>query len=402
MRKILSFVMVIMMVLSLAACNSNSSESSTDTQATPTTAATDAEATAAVTQAADAGAAVDTIAGTYPEEKVLIGVEIYDPTESETLEMQSYFEYLAQTMNVEFKYSEAIADADGEMKFIEDCVIAGAKGFIGYYNVSGTQQVQSVIDYGMYYYGMADNTEIYDTFGTNPLYLGSVNLGNSEYEGGKAMGEWVLAQGYDTVIYANGGADFGVQLFINRQNGFLDALKDSSVKVITVSGFPGDQFFADQAAALSTEGLDAVCASFNGLDFWAQPIASTGLSETVKLATIGSVTQNFVDAFSSGTVSLLAATDIQRFGFGVGIICNAVDGNADALKVDGKATNAAEDIWIIQNSDDCKALYDVQVNEKVYSVEDIMSLSVKVNPNASATTIADLLAGATMESLLSK
>lgn len=390
MKKMAALLLALMMVFSLTACKSNE----TTTEQVEDTTATVTEAVQETTDA------VETVATTYPEEKVLIGVEIYDPTDSEFLALQEYFGYLAENMNVEFKYSEAIADADGEMKFIEDCAMAGAKGFIAYYNVTGVEQPRAVIDYGMYYWGASEDEEIYSTFSADPLYLGSVNTGNGDYAGGHAMGEWVLEQGFDTVIYANGGADFGVPLFTARQQGFMEALEGSSVKIVTVSGFPGDQFFADQAAALGTEGLDAVCASFNGVDFWAQPIASAGLTDTVKLATIGSINQAYVDAFNGGSVSLVASANIQRFGIAIGMICNAVDGNADALKLDGAATNAPDDIWIVKSAEDCQKLFDLQNGEKVYTADEIKSLSVKVNPSANAQTITDLLASAKLENLL--
>ena len=403
MKKILAVIMVLVMVSSMVACgNKNAAEenSTTDTKATP--AVTEAAATPAVTEVEATPAATAVTPGSYPAEKVIIGVEIYDPTDSEFLEMQKYFEYLSETMNVEFKYSEAIKDADGEMKFIEDCAMAGCKGFIPYYNVSGIEQVKSVIDYGMYYWGMSENAEIYDAYSSDPMYLGSVNTGDSDYESGKAIGEWVLAQGFDTVIYANGGADFGVAQFVSRQAGFTDALKGSSVKVVTVSGFPGDQFFADQAAALGTEGLDAVCASFNGLDFWAQPIASAGLDKTVKLATVGSLNKNYVDAFSNGSVAFLAAANIQRFGLAIGMICNAIDGNADVLKTDGLATKLNASMWTFDNAEDCTTLYNIQANDKIYTVEDVMSLCKIVNPNVSATTLTDLVEKAKVENLIKK
>jgi hypothetical protein len=390
MKKFTALLLALMMVFSLTACKSN--ETTTEQTGDSTPAATQAPQ--------DATDAVDTVATTYPEEKVLIGVEIYDPTDSEFLALQEYFNYLSENMNVEFKYSEAIADADGEMKFIEDCAMAGAKGFLAYYNVTVAEQPRAVIDYGMYYWGASEDEEIYSEFVNNPLYLGSVNTGNGDYAGGHAMGEWVLEQGYDTVIYANGGADFGVPLFVARQQGFMDAMEGSNVKIVTVSGFPGDQFFADQAAALGTEGLDAVCASFNGVDFWAQPIASAGLKDTVKLATIGSINQAYVDAFKDGSVALVASANIQRFGIAVGMICNAVDQNADALKVDGAATNAPEDIWIVNSAEDCQKLFDIQQNEKVFDADAIKSLAVKVNPSASAQTITDLLASAKLDNLL--
>jgi hypothetical protein len=394
MKRIMSIICVLAMVFAMTGCKS-SSESNTGDQsnaaATPTS--------AAVADVTSAAAPTEAIAAQYPDEKVMIGVELYDPTESETLGIQKYFDYLAQTFNVEFKYSEAITDADAEMKFIEDCAIAGCKGFFGYYNVAGNEQASKVLEYGMYYYGGVANG-VYDSFKNEPNYLGQVSANGSDYDNGKALGQWVIDQGFDTVVYANGGADFGVAQFVDRQKGFLDAVGDK-VKVITVSGFPGDQFFADQAAALGTEGLDAVAASFNGVDFWAQPIASAGLTN-VKLGTIGSVNQNYVDAFNSGSLSFLVAGDPQAYGFAVAMICNAVDGNAEALKENGVATKYATPSWVIGSAEDCQKLFEVMENQRIFTPDDFKKIIVKLNPAANAQSVYDLADTGAMENVLSK
>ncbi len=90
----------------------------------------------------------------YPEETIKIAVEIYDPTDGEFLAMKDYFDYLTQTFNVEFTYSEAITSAEHELEFIENSAIAGADALLAYYNVSGVEQVAKALEYDMYYWGM--------------------------------------------------------------------------------------------------------------------------------------------------------------------------------------------------------------------------------------------------------
>lgn len=398
LKKVMVLFMVLALMSTMVACSKNE-EVSNDSSATNSEEKVTVEKD---TQGTTTEEAVVTVDEMYPAEKVLIGVELYDPTESSTIALKAYFDYLAETFNVEFKYSEAIADADQEMKFIEDCAVAGAKGFFAYYNVAGAEQINKVLEYNMYFYGASENTEIYDAFKENPLYLGSIDNGNFNYLGGGAMGEWVLANGFDKVIYANGGADFGVPIFVERQRGFLDALNGAAVEVITVSGFPNEQFFADQGAALSTEGVDAVVASFNGVDFWAQPIATAGLSDTIKLGTFGALNDDFVNAFETGLISLLASDNIQSFGFVVPIICNAVDGNAEALQKDGLATKAPGTPWIIDSAQKATAINDIMKNDKVFSAEDFIQLIVAKNPDANSETITELIKTGSINELLAQ
>lgn len=330
----------------------------------------------------------------YPEKTVKIGVELYDPTEVETLAMQDYFAELQKAgLNVEFIYSEALDSAEAELKFIDDCYNAGCQGILGYYNVAQGETVQRCVDYGMYYWGAAlDDTSVQEKFADNPYVLDMVGYGNGDYAGGYAIGQYFVESGAKKVVYASGGADFGVPMFVNRQLGFQDAIKDAGIEVITVSGFPGDAFFADQAAALS-EDIDGVAASFNGLDFWAQPIATAGKTENAPLATIGSITPDYAQAFEDGTVKYLVSGNIQRFGIGVALIVNAVDGNAEALQVDGKIGSYSAEMWVVDSVETAQTYLTLSEGAGVYRYEDLMTIIVNVNPDANADTLKALVEG---------
>lgn len=339
-------------------------------------------------------------AADYPVEKVMIGVEMSSLTDTDALQIMDYFDYLSQNMNVEFKYSEVIADADAEMDFIDECAISGCKGFITNYNVTGSEQASRVIDYGMYYYGMSEDEETYSQFQDEEYYLGSVNTGDTDYQCGYEMGKWCQDQGFKKVIYSNGGADFGVQMFIDRQQGFMDGVGED-MEVITVSGFPNDQFYADQANALAEDGVEAVATSINGVDYWVQPMETAGVSGKVKLASMGAVDEKMVQAFEDGSLSMMVGGgSIQKLGFGVGMICNAVDGNADALKLDGKACNDQVSVWMIDSPELAEEIYNIQENDKIYTADDVMSLCKNVNPDASHDTILELLDKAKLENLI--
>lgn len=396
MKKLLSVLLVLTLVMSIAGCKSTTEEKTGDATTTETTDAATTEAT--TTESTTTEATTEPVPTVYPAEKVLIGVELYDPTESETLEIQKYFAYLAENFNIEFKYSEAIQDAEQEMKFIEDCAIAGCKGFYGYYNVSGFEQVAKVEELGMYFYG--GTPEIYEVVKNDEMYLGVVTGNGSDYENGKALGQWVMDQGYTNIIYANGGADFGVGIFVERQAGFMEAI-DDSVNVTVVRGFPSDQFFADQAAALATPGLQAVVASFNGVDFWAQPIASAGLTD-VKLATIGAINENYKNAFENNQLSFLVAGNLQTVGFGVASILNAIDGNADVYKEEGTAINYSVPTFTISSADEIKTILDIQTNEKLFSADELKSLIVSLNPATNLDALKALADSKNKESVLAQ
>lgn len=383
MKKFLALILALVMVLSLAACGGDADAPANDTPAVQP----------------DAGGEAVQLPVAYPEKTVKIGVEIYDPTDSETLTMQAYFEELIKDgLNVEFIYSEAIASAEAEFQFIDDCYNAGCKGIIGFYNVAMGETVQKCVDYGMYYWGAAiDSQEVIEKFQDNPYVLDAISYGNGDYEGGYALGEYFGKLGAKKVIYASGGAAFGVPMFVNRFEGFKAAAEKYNLEYIEVAGFPSEAFFADQASALAQE-IDGVAASFNGLDFWAQPIAVAGKTETCPLATLGSINDAYVEAFNNGTVAFMSSTNVSRFALGVALIVNAVDGNAEALQNDGRIGIYASALWMLDSPE--AAAEANEVSRKVYHLEDLEQLIVKLNPNASAQTLADLVeASKTLEGI---
>ncbi len=381
MKKLLALILALVMALSLVACGApaDANKPADDGAATPPADAVEST--------------------TYPEKTVKIGVEIYDPTDGETIAMQEYFNALvADGLNVEFIYSEAIANAEAEAKFIDDCYNAGCKGMIGFYCIAMGEAVQKCVDYGMYYWGAGlDGAEVIEKFQDNPYVLDAVSYGNGDYDGGYALGEYFGEKGAKKVIYASGGADFGVPMFVGRREGFKAAAEKYGLEYIEVSGFPGDAFFADQAAALSEE-VDGVAASFNGLDFWAQPIATAGKTETVPLATIGSITQGYADAFKSGTVAFMSCSNVSRFALGVALIVNAVDGNAETLQENGRIGIYNSAMWNLTNADEAQTAADLSA--KVYELDHLKQLMVNLNPEASSKTLADLVeASKTLEGI---
>ncbi len=391
-KKLLAALLAATMVLGMTACGSGDSENAADKSDT----AESEQATEQSKEQTDEedGTQSAALPETYPEKTVKIGVELYDPTEVETLAMQEYFDALKEAgLNVEFIYSEALDSPESELVFIDDCYNAGCQGILGYYNLAMGETVQRCIDYQMYYWGAAmDYQEVVDQYGDSDYVLDIVSAGTNDYDAGYALGEYFVNAGAKKIAYASGGADLGVTMFVNRKSGFEDAIADSDIEVIDVAGFPGDAFFADQSAALS-EDIDGVAASFNGLDFWAQPIATAGKTETVPLATIGSITKEYVGAFEDGSVSLLFSGNGQRFGIGVALIINAVDGNAKALQVDGKIGSYISDMWKIDSADAAKEYYEVTQGDGVYRYEDLMSIIVNVNPDANADTLKALAEG---------
>ena len=352
---------------------------------------------------ADAGqAAADS---RYPAETIKICVETFDPADTQYQGVQQYLNSLAeQVFNVEYIYSEKIESPEQEIQFIENCAAAGAKGFIAYYNVSKAQAVAKATELQMYYWGTAEESDVYEANKTNPYYLGSVTLGSGDYDGMYAVTKAVLDQGRTRLVFANGGADFGVTMFVNRKAGFQAAVDEAksagkTIEVTEVPGFPNESWFAAQGAALAKD-IDAVVTSFSA-DVWVQPIAAANKTDQVIVGAFGAITDFYQQAFDSGLVSAIAAEPTERFGIAVAQIVNAVDGNAAALQDGGAPTNLPEELWVIKSKDEFAkvATFEAGDGRMEYS-KGLTQLVKNLNGDASVDTLKELIQAYSLQSIL--
>lgn len=401
-----------MAVVSVTGCGSTAASSgSADTQAAASTqAAQESEApaasaaTAASTEAAStASEAASTIKldRSFPEEEVKIGFEAYDTTDEQFLAFQSYLEYLTKYYNISFMYSESIASAEDELDFIDSCASAGCKAVIGYYNVAGEKAIQETIDQGMYYWG---TEQYYDKFADNDLYLGCYTFikdgdtKNGDYLGGYQLGYSLGKAGVKHTFYCNGGASMGIQMFIDRQTGFEDGIKaaqgegaeiqyDPSSDV--VEGWPGtDDFTAAVGAKLSGD-YDGAAVAFNAAALF-QPIADAGKADSIKVATIGEVSDTYYDAVQSGEIATVVY-DCEEIVFANAVpqILNAVTGHLDTTRgSDGKAGKILTNRWTITDADTYNAIYAYHDDGNYFiSAEDLANCLAGLNPDATFDSV---------------
>jgi hypothetical protein len=268
--------------------------------------------------------------------------------------------------------------------------------------VSKGQAVAKAAELGVYYWGLGDDPEVYPEYQSNPYFLGNVVNGNADYEGMYAVTKAILAMGKTKLIYANGGADFGIPFFVNRKAGFQAAVDEATaagatITVTEVPGFPNEAWFAAQGAALAGD-VDAVVTSF-GADVWVQPIAASGKTG-IAIGSFGAISDFYKQTFADGSVSAIVAEPTERFGLGVAQIINAVDGNADALEENGLATNAVQSVWVVTSADDFNTLYDYEQGAgRVELSKKLVDLIVKLNPDASLTTLTDLIKAYSLEAI---
>lgn len=354
-------------------------------------------------EAASAAAAAIKLDKSFPAETVKIGFEAYDTTDEQFLAFQSYLEYLTKYYNISFMYSESIASAEDELDFIDSCASAGCKAVIGYYNVSGEKAIQETIDQGMYYWG---SEQYYDKFADNDKYLGCYTFikdgdtQNGDYLAGYQMGYSLGKADVKHTFYCNGGASMGIQMFIDRQSGFEAGIKaaqaeGSSIKYDpssdVVEGWPGtDDFTAAVGSKLSGD-YDGAAVAFNAAALF-QPIADAGKAGSIKVATIGEVSDTYYDAVQSGEINTVVY-DCEEVVFAncMAQILNAVSGHLDTTRgSDGKAGKILTNRWTITDADTYDAIYSYHDDGNYFvSAEGLANCLTELNQAATFKTVAD-------------
>lgn len=377
-RKIIALLLVISLMFVFGAC-----QPGTETTVTQNTAGSETSAAAVK----------------VPAEKVKIGFVTFTTGAEQYRGIKKYFEYLSQNLNIEFIYSEAIGSAEKELNFIESCASAGCIGIIGYYNVARATSIQLAIDKGMYYYGVAEENDVYNAFLNNDHYLGGNYGGNAEYECGYEMGKALVDAGCKRLVYASGGADMGVQLFIDRQKGFKDALAEATAAgkdvqlVYDVKGWPNTPpYISEQTAALGIEGVDGVASSF-GIATWLQPINDLGLADKIKLSSNDSLSETLVAPFAEGRMAGVSIEQTSVHGIAIAIMINAYQGNLDITRnEEGNAPRIPLARWVATSNDEYQAYYNIETDGTwAVNAADVLSLIKSYDSTATYQKMIDLI-----------
>lgn len=394
-KKLIAVILIAIMVFGLIGCSNKAGDKDTSGSNGATEKETDVGETREEEGTNEGGFALD---GSWPAETIKIGFVAFDVTDEQFLNIQSYYEGLKEYFNIEFIYSESLDSAEDEMKFIENCAAAGASAIIGYYNIAEGEVVQLCEDKGMYYWGLANNPSVYEAFGDSEYYLGAYDNGDANYEIGYEMAKTLIQMGAKKMVYVSGGDEMGVDFFIDRRNGFYDAVSEAEgVEIIhKVPGWPGtDSFTAEQSLVLDME-FDALASSFSAA-LWFQPLASIGkLDGSIKMATVGNVSDMYYDAMNEGTVSaIMYECEEILFGNAIPMILNAVTGHMDANRnSEGKPSNFPADIWAVSDAEEFNTIFELHEDNKYFiTPEDIANCLVEYNKEANYETLVNTYSG---------
>ena len=345
MKKYLAMILAMVMVLALAACGS---------------------AAPAASEQAPAGDSGKT---------VKIGVLVADVSGEEALGFANYYRnYIQSNYNVEFSYTEQLADAAAEKAAIEKFAAQGYDAIISFSASDRATQLQTCIDNGLYYAvasGMLDDAQ-YEQFKTSEYFVGQIGPSmDTEYEAGYAMGKYFADQGAKKI--AMYGAFIPNPMHVFRAAGVLAGIGATYGGASEKDAIVG-QIFADQGIDLKkVESKDVELAGyFQGFGdttfdelfacIGAQPDAllSVGMATTfftqnlndagIAFSDIDSFTSANGEAMADGKLVYLAGKYSSSIGPVFAAVLNAVNGTP-VRDDEGNAISLSQDYLVATDAD---------------------------------------------------
>ncbi|MCF0229512.1 MAG: hypothetical protein HUJ76_07475, partial [Parasporobacterium sp.] len=340
---------------------------------------------------------------------IKIGMPCYDTTDEQFLAIQEYFNYIQENFNIQITYSESLQSPEDEFAFIQSCAAAGCKGIFGYYNIAEAESIKLASSLGMYYATPMNSWT--ESCHEDPFYVGGYQLvgdtgdtdKNGDYLAGYALGKSMGSQGFNHIAFCDGGASFGVPMFIDRKQGFLDGLKDAGYDKFTdadlVSGWPGTDDFAAKQTEVISGDYDAVVSSFNCL-MWIQPIMESG--KEIALAAIGEANETYKDFMDMGIIRCIVYDCEETvFGMYLPILVNAITGYTELTRTaEGTPLACPVTRWTIETPEQIDAIYEYHDAGNWFAPAEAVASTFKgINPDATLETY-DAVFNVTLEEAL--
>lgn len=337
-----------------------------------------------------------------------IGVAVYDLADEQVAAFREYLEgYIGSNFeDVQFLYSSSIHNPAEQTAFMKQCIAEGAEGIMAFNSYDLASEVHLCADNQVYYMKPSSTVSDadYEAVADNPYYLGSFGPGaDMEYQAGFDMGMFFADKSGDgSYFILSGGAPLGNGMHLERTAGILDALQqaygvqfaDSSRELaaapdvvaasagnLTVricGGYISSEPFLSAAKQAYEAGPSEVVLSV-------VPIA--GLADTVQGAQLG-----VIDCFSGHNAQLFAENRMQylcgKFSSIIGpafaMMYNAVKGDADAFRDNGRAVRITQGFWVAENREEFEQMYALScgIALNAYSFEDILQVIRSSNPDA--------------------
>lgn len=332
------------------------------------------------------------------QEDIKIAVIQGDPTEAQQALINTYLrEVIAPEFNVEFIFSENIAEAAPERAFLEQSAAQGAKGVLSFVRNLDSDVFREVHEtLGLYWmiFGDPQKNEL-DAWGDSEYFLGGIGQQQEEKTGMHNMTLDLLNQhGGDLSLLAfTGGIFTRNQMFIDRQAGIKSAIaeyEEETGKTVTyeeVDGFPNPDWFATAGSAVSKEPEIIISSAASSVVMTViNNVIETNSSYNPLFGANGSTDKVLLDAVG-GRIDYLVAINPQAVAINFAIMYNYLTGHKDFITTESTVAQLSLSYTSIKTQEEAVAM----VKDDFVTIEQLKSIMVEYNKDASYDDVVNLV-----------
>lgn len=357
-----------------------------------------------------------------------IGVATYNIKDAQVQMFKDYLDnYVKECfVDVTFLYSDSIGSGDEMMDFLSACADNGVEGIMLFYTSDLEKEVKFCESHGMYVIrasGNASDEEFRKVEG-NPYFLGEIGPGSAdEYAEAAAMTR-AMAQEGNSYVILSGGAFMGNAMHQQRTIAMLDTLQELAGANFHQSS--ETLAMVDQPTVAETDGLKVIiCPGYMELERFIAPASEAIVSgeyttvlsaipvtplmdalnaTTVKCGTIDCFSEDNFFGFKKDKIGYVAGKYQSEIGPAFAALFNAVTGNADAYRENGKAFRLHQGFWTAASSDEYDRMYALASGAAInaYNYEDIYSVVKSLTPEANFQTFKALVEAYSYEDCLAR
>ena len=357
MKKIISFILTMIMLLTCTSISVMAADTQSDT--------------------------------TNQDGKMTIGVSVYNLNDAEVRAFRNYFEnYVGMAFDVEFLYSSSISTAEEEISFINELHERNVKGIISFLSSDLEEVLPVCEEYGMYYVRGSGtiSDEMYEKVKDNPYFLGTIGTSvETEMDAAANMAEYFLNKLQEAYGLSY---EKSVEELVNTQD-TEEIETGSDIKITLVPGYPKDHLDEKLADSLNTGEYNVILSVVSASDFIKIIDAYEEENSTdVLLGSIDCFTEDTYEMFNKKGYNGKERIDylVGKYGAIVApsfvAMKNALEGFAEDYREDGSAFRLQQSFWTADSVDEFNKQYALSIGmyDNTYSVEDMMEVLKSYTP----------------------
>lgn len=357
-----------------------------------------------------------------------IGVATYNIKDAQIMMFKDYLDHYIKECftDVTFLYSDSISGTDSMLDFLGQCADNGAEGVMIFGSTDLVREVEFCAERGMYVIRPSGTSSdaAFEAVADNPYFVGEIGPGaEKEYEAAADMTRAVAGEGKSYIILSS-GASTGNEMHRLRTLAMLEVLQE--VHGVTFPQSCEELAVAAEQTAVEAGGVKLViCPGYlegEEARAAASEIITTGEYTTILSAVpvtslmdalnAVDIECGVVDCFSEdnyfgfkkGKIAYVAGKYQAEIGPGFAALYNAVTGNGDAFREDGRAFRLEQGFWSAASESEYDSKYALasSVTINAYNYEDLYSVVKALTPEADFAALKALTESWSYEDCLAR